>query len=529
MSEAMPLTEKSLISVTVSEKELLGIENYKCDGCGKAASQRFKERVGMVKPVDFLVSGKGSRKTSDGGFVYTAAIESPGAVGLRVHFTDVNLPGNAALYVYNMDGEAFGPYTKNGEFWSNTVTGQIAYVQLHHFGPASVSEKEAASFKIAGVGYLGQKFLVPFYQQKKVLEGIARTESLCSYNEPCVEDASCYSGTAVADAKKAAGHMLFASGGWLYICSGGLIADTDSSTQRDMFLTANHCISKGREAGSLEVYFQYWTANCGGSCYDPIGTCPRTVGSSILDSSRDGDHTLLELSQSAPSGSVFLGWNNQPVANNDGTQLFRISYPSGAPQAYSKHSVETTLVECTSLPIGEFIYSEDLIGATEGGSSGSPVMNMNGQIVGQLYGACGYTLEVCDSEENRTVDGALAFYFPQVEEFLDPEGGGGPGGSEMHVDSITLSKKQKGSKGDAIAKVVIVDENGAPVEGADISGTFSGDVSGSGSGTTGADGEATIKLTYQGTPSSFTFCVDNVTHASLTYNAAANVETCDTL
>ena len=128
MSEAMPLTEKSLISIKVSEVELRDIENYKCDGCGKAASQRFKERVGMVKPVEFLVSGKGSRKTADGGFVYTAAIESPGATALRVHFTDVNLPGNAALYVYNMDGEAFGPYTKDGEFWSNTVTYRKKYL-----------------------------------------------------------------------------------------------------------------------------------------------------------------------------------------------------------------------------------------------------------------------------------------------------------------------------------------------------------------------------------------------------------------
>jgi PKD repeat protein len=209
------------------------------------------------------------------------------------------------------------------------------------------------------------------------------------------------------------------------MCSGGLIADSDPGTQIPYFLTANHCISKDRDAANLECYFQYATSGCHATCPGP-GAFPRTIGASIMDSSRDGDHTLLQLSQDPPSGSVFLGWTTTPVANSDGTQLFRISHPSGMPQAYSKHAVETTLVECSGLAIGEFIYSEDLDGATEGGSSGSPVMNMNGQIVGQLYGACGYTLEVCDPDQNRTVDGAFAFYYSQVAPFLGPTGNNPP-------------------------------------------------------------------------------------------------------
>jgi hypothetical protein len=519
----------SFITVKVTEEELAELDSYECENCAKSQ----KLRVGLVKTVGAKFSFRSLdslTRTADGGFVWTGAVESRGATALRLHFTNFNLPNNSVLYIYGLNGDAFGPYTgrghtNSGEFWSHTLTGPVAYAQVRHFGPISERELRSISFDIESAGYLSEKFLVPFYLPKEPeAEGLSGAAAHCPDNEDCVEDASCYSGGAIGDAKKAAAAMQWVSGAWIYMCSGGLIADSDPGTQIPYFLTANHCISKGRDAANLECYFQYATSNCGGTC-EPIENFPRTLGAAVKDSGRNGDHTLLQLDENPPSGSVFMGWTNQPVT--EGTKLFRISHPSGAPQAYSEHTVDYSYVECGGLAHGEFIYSYDDVGATEGGSSGSPVMNMSGQIVGQLYGGCGYTLEVCDAVENRTVDGAFAFYYPDVEPFL---GGGGTGctPAEMHVASIVLSTKTKGPKTDAIAKVTIVDDCGNPVEGATVSGTFSGDVSGSGSGTTGANGEATIKKTITGSISTFTFCVDNVT-GSLTYNAAANVETCDTL
>ena len=54
-------------------------------------------------------------------------------------------------------------------------------------------------------------------------------------------------------------------------------------------------------------------------------------------------------------------------------------------------------------------------------------MNSASEIVGQLFGCCGFDCnEVCaEAGVNFTVDGALAFYYDQVAEFLDPQGGGG--------------------------------------------------------------------------------------------------------
>jgi hypothetical protein len=526
MSEAV--SPRSIITVNVSEEELAELDKYECETCVKSQ----KLRVGLVKPVgvQFSFGSLDSvERTADGGMVWTGAVESRGATGLRLHFTNFNLPDNSALYIYGLNGEAFGPYTgrgqsDSGDFWSHTLTGPVVYVQLRHFGPISENALRSISFDIEGAGYLSDKFLIPFYQGKTPeLEGLSGTMTHCPDNAACVEDASCYSGTALANAKKAAAAMQWVSGAWIYMCSGGLIADSDPGTQIPYFLTANHCISRDRIAESLECYFQYATSSCHATC-QPIGNFPRTLGADVLNSSTDGDHTLMQLWQNPPSGSVFMGWTTQPVANANGTRLFRVSHPSGMPQAYSEHDVDNAYIECSGLPIGEFIYSYDVLGATEGGSSGSPVMNMNGQIVGQLYGACGYTLETCDAEQNRTVDGAFAFYYNSVAPWL----GGGGGATKMHVSSIVLSKKTKGSTTTASAAVTIVDETGAAVANATVYGTFSGDVTGSTSAVTNTSGVATLKVTKSGTVTTFSFCVTNVTHATLTYDPAANVETCDT-
>ena len=519
----------SIITVDVTQEDLAELNSYECETCVRGQ----KLRVGLVKHVGSHFSFRSLdsvARTADGGMVWTGAVESPGATALRLHFTNLSLPGNAALYIYGLNGEAFGPYTDlghagSGEFWSHTVTGPVAYVQVRHFGPVSENELRSISFDIDGAGYLSGKFLIPFYQHKKPdLEGVSGAMYHCPENEDCVEDASCYSGGAIDDAKYAAAAMQWVSGAWIYMCSGGLIADTDETSQIPYFLTANHCISKGKDAKALECYFQYWTASCHASC-EPVGNFPRTLGADIMDSSRDGDHTLLQLWENPPAGSFFMGWTNQPVAFADGTQLFRISHPSGSPQAYSLHEVDSDYIECSGLDIGEFIYSYDLEGATEGGSSGSPVMNLSGQIVGQLYGACGYTLEVCDAEQNRTVDGAFAFYYDSVAPWLDPNGGTG---GKMHVDSIVLSLKSAGPNNTCKATVTIVDENSGPVEGAAVTGTFSGDVSGTDSGTTDSSGAAELSLKVRYAVSTFTFCVDNVTHTSYTYDSGANVETCHT-
>ncbi|MDX1460766.1 MAG: serine protease, partial [Xanthomonadales bacterium] len=234
----------------------------------------------------------------------------------------------------------------------------------------------------------------------------------------------------VDPARSAVALYTFSERGGSYICSGGLIAD-DDATGRPLFLTANHCVSKGRAANSVEAFWDYDTP-CGGSCERAWANgsgVASSNGAQILATNRTSDYTVLELTGPLPGTRTFLGVDSAPVAFNNGQALYRISHPAGSPQSYSQHDVDTTKGTCTSWPRGDWIYSRDMEGATEGGSSGSPVLNAAGNVVGQLSGACGFNVnDNCDADSNATVDGAIAAYYSDIAAILAGNDGGGDGG-----------------------------------------------------------------------------------------------------
>lgn len=422
--------------IQLSDVELANLASPQLDDVGRLQVGFVKPMAAPVKVANLsrkLLKARASRgsnvtlhATDDGGFVWATAIQATGADGMRLHFTNFSIPDDADLYVLSPVGDAYEPYQRrgpndDGDFWSHTVMSDTAIVLVRHFGPAGTEELGQLSFTISEVGLVGR--------------GLNRTgdggvASFCSYNVPCIENTNCSGGpawSAKSDAENATAMMLWISGAFIYTCSGGLLADSDSGTQIPYFLTANHCISKSGDAANLETYWQYQTP-CNGSCPPAWtgGGMQLSGGAQIMSSNRRGDYTLLRLNNSPPSGSVFMGWTSAPVANSNGTALFRISHPATAPQAYSAQTVDTSAGTCRGWPRGERIYSRDTYGGTEGGSSGSPVYNASGQVVGQLSGACGTNVgDACDSNSNATVDGAFAYYFADVEPFL---GSGGVGG-----------------------------------------------------------------------------------------------------
>jgi V8-like Glu-specific endopeptidase len=534
-SEQVPLWDNAILRIQVTDEDLIALQEYRCETCGDdpyASSNKL--RVGVVKPagidIDFStlrreLAGREGRlfshgmiqATRDGGFVWTIGVESANASALRLRLSNFHLPENAELYIYNDTDEAFGPYTGagpngDGDFWTHTVFGPGAYLQIRYHGRPAAQDLQSIRFRIADVAHMGPNFLVGILGSGQPIQ-----DKVCSFNAACVMDLGCDGGnwSAANTVKYGIGHMLFVSGAYYYICSGGLLNDTDTTTQIPYFLTANHCISKSTEASSLEVYFQFWTTNCSTGCYEPYnGVKPRTLGSTIVKTNRTGDYTLLKLSQAPPSGSVFLGWSTTAVANTNGTALYRLSHPQGAPMAISMHTVNTSAVTCRSWPRGSWVYSRDTYGATEGGSSGSPVCLVDGKVVGQLSGACGTNLnDVCDATRNATVDGAFASYFTEVESYL----GSGGSGCVMHVASTVLSTTKKGSKYTAVATVTILDANNQPVSGATVTGTFSGYLTGTYSAVTNTSGVATVKSAAKSGTGAFNFAVTSVVKSGCTF------------
>lgn len=395
--------------------------------------------VGITRPVGNTAAssvggsgfqGLGATRNTQDGFVWTSAVRVPGATALRLKLTGVDLPAGSELYVYNLAGQAFGPYTGRGPLgtgvlFTNTVFGPEIFLQLH-----ARNADRAPKLHVAEVGIMGARFAVPRYGEKgpfesKGMKGYAEAASnLCSTNAECITNAACQSSPVVSTVKDAVAGMLYQSSGGWYICTGGLIADTVATSVIPFFLTANHCINTSNEAASLETYWDYETTCSNPNCTQPYNNPGETIGATLVAGSSNTDVTLLRLSSapSSPDGVVaYLGWLSTAVANTNNLALYRISHPKGSPQAYTEGVVDTGKPTCRTLPRGNFIYSRDTVGGTEGGSSGSPVVNGSSQIVGQLYGACGTNLnDVCDAGSNGTVDGAFAASYPLLAPYLNP-------------------------------------------------------------------------------------------------------------
>ena len=105
---------------------------------------------------------------------------------------------------------------------------------------------------------------------------------------------------------------------------------------------------------------------------------------------------------------------------------------------------------------------------------------------------------------------------------------GGGSATTMHVASVvtgTVNAGQGNKHG--TATVTIEDDQGQPVGSANVTGTFSGDFSETQTGITAPDGTVTLQTVATAKGGiSFTFCVDDVTHGTLAYDPASNVQTC---
>ncbi|MFO7652387.1 MAG: S8 family serine peptidase [Candidatus Krumholzibacteriia bacterium] len=99
-------------------------------------------------------------------------------------------------------------------------------------------------------------------------------------------------------------------------------------------------------------------------------------------------------------------------------------------------------------------------------------------------------------------------------------------GEGMHVSAMAVSRKTAGPNISGLCSVTIVDAGGAAVANATVTVAYDGNSSGSISALTGSGGVASFETGKVRNPAGeWCFEVTGVTHATLTYDAAANVVT----
>jgi uncharacterized protein (TIGR03437 family) len=359
-------------------------------------------QVGVKRILPVGVLDKGTTVSSPNGQrIWRVALHSTGAAGIRVHFREFSI-GNGQVWVYapassdpRHSGIA-GPYTDkglfhDGEFWSATVNSDTVVVEYD----AKAGSQSGALFPPFRVDAISHQWasgasprasadmaplLASFVSAAPAASAAGSADDLGYSAAPCELDVSCYPSYSQNAAGVAQYNFVDDSGG-AFLCSGGLLNTTSSLPY---MLTAHHCVSTDSEARSVEAHFLYQTSTCNGTPPD-LSTVPRLEGGHYLVGADvgQGDYSLLLLNGTAPPGTTLLGWTTADP--NFGDQVVGIHHPEGSWKRISFGSRTTDTDVSVNGVIGpaNLYYQIDFTqGIIEPGSSGSPLFNSSGQIVG---------------------------------------------------------------------------------------------------------------------------------------------------
>ncbi|HRI87483.1 MAG TPA: trypsin-like peptidase domain-containing protein [Candidatus Hydrogenedentes bacterium] len=342
------------------------------------------------------------------GSLWSFAMMSPDALGMRVHFAEISLPAGARVVVYNGEdaGEAYGPYFGPSpdatDLWSATVFGESVVVECYVPRSANRSNVRLTIDRVT----------------HNYIEFGALTMAKGAGN--CNLDITCYSSWSEV-AKGVAGVGSIGSAGSIW-CTGSLLADTDDSTTVPYFLTANHCVSNQSAASNIEVYWLYQTASCNGAPPSLLSV-PRTTGGATMlatnNASTGTDFALMRLNNNPPAGVNYLGWTSS--AAGIGTPTTCVHHPSGDFKRLTFGDVTNVANSLLSSRPRERYHQSTWrpgLGVTEPGSSGSPLfIESTQQIIGQLWGGP----SSCTAQEKLDYYGRFDVSYPLMEQYLDPD------------------------------------------------------------------------------------------------------------
>ena len=360
-----------------------------------------------------------------GGEVATFAVTSPGARAIRVAIAADRLPASAEVRFFGRkNAEVFGPFraaevrsrpddasragteTPAAElFWSPVIEGDTAGVEVH------VASRAEGPFlmRVAGIQHLMESVQYP---DGKRLSDIGDAGA-CNIDVRCRTTTPALLSAAVAK-------IIFTEAGSTYLCTGTLLNDTDNSSFIPYFMTANHCVSTQSVANTINSYWFFERATCGGG--NPSTVTHFAGGATLLLTTSDTDATFLQMRDEGIAnlpGIWFAGWM---VNNPTGRQADGIHHPSGDLKKWSRGVANGFANYGGAVNgTGSHIRVSWSQGTTEGGSSGSglfvPHPSTGEQVfTGNLHGG----IASCSSQSAPDWYGRFDLTYPRVRQWLEP-------------------------------------------------------------------------------------------------------------
>ncbi|MDX9902722.1 MAG: trypsin-like peptidase domain-containing protein [Bacteroidales bacterium] len=336
----------------------------------------FPLRYAVLEEVDLDLRKAGTKSLlPDGSTLWQYRINSPDGLSLQVIFRKFLIPEGARLFLFD---EAYTHV--RGAFTNRNITEDLSFVTADLPGDHMIIEyNEPADVPFGGeviIGRIGQAYVDIFGLKS------------ANIDQDGYIPVNCEEGIPYQDQKHAVCKYSFNDGVYSYLCSGSLINNTRNDGT-PYFLTAAHCISTATEASSIVAWFNYEEASCTGvSLY----SSQTLTGSSLMTTGSMSDYTLLKFRKPVPPSYMpyFAGWD---ITDTPPRYSAGIHHPHGRTKKISLDYDQAQSVDRVlswesggSSPANSHwnVFFDD--GITSSGSSGSPLLDQNGRITGQLHG-----------------------------------------------------------------------------------------------------------------------------------------------
>ncbi len=367
-------------------------------------------RFALLVPVLLDPLTAGTWQHHPDGEVWRLKLSLAGSLASSLYFSGFSLPEGVRLYLYDENGlQLKGAFTHRnnrpgGHFATGLIGGGTVILELNV--PHQVSRASWFTIEEMTYGYAH-------------LDGVLQSSGFgdsqfCEVNVACSPEGDNYQ-----DEKDGVVRIQVKVAGSAYWCSGSMINNT-SQDKTPYLLTADHCAYKyGQYASVADLaawifYFRYESAGCANPQFEPqlfsLTGCQKVAhdGTRGMDGS---DFYLVKLLDNIPANYnvYFNGWSRVDVPSSSGVT---IHHPDGDIKKISTYveTPESSSWQGNGLPSHWKVTWAQTVnnwGVTEGGSSGAPLFDNIGRIVGTLTGG----LASCTSPEYPDYYGKFSYHW----------------------------------------------------------------------------------------------------------------------
>jgi len=399
--------------------------------------------------------------------IWKLKIQVPDAKAFFIFFDEFDLPVDGKLYAYNdnnienallfehSDNPDGGPYSIEGLYGDNVV--------LEYISGKDSDEKPKLLFSGLGYKYIEDQTSIP---EEAGADKYGKSD-------PCMININCEQGEPWQAQKKGVVQLrTHRMNTQTNLCTGVIVNNT-SEDRKPYLLTAHHCFENVdiTDPNNIHVLFEYEVSGCEAKPKEkPVYKYHRGGEIKVINPIYGGsDGVLVLLSGTIPDtwNVYFNGWNrsNNPATMTNGAS---IHHPNGD---VKKISLYNEMVSSGTWQHGaenahwNVKYSQ---GATQGGSSGSPLYDRDGLIIGTLTGGN----NDCNTPDGKDSYGKLWYHWDQsanpdshMKKYLDPLNTGKtslPGlyNNEDLEKELIISKTELNILANTTATIDIINGNG---------------------------------------------------------------------